>query len=213
MAARPYRALFALIGWGALALQYAVLMSGGFTAGPGALTLRFFSFFTILTNLLAALALTGPALAPDSALGRWSRSEGVRAAVAMYIVVVGVVYHLLLAGSWNPQGWQKVADTLLHTVMPLAFVGDWLLFTAKGQLRWIDAVKWLIFPLLYGVWTLAHGAMTGWWPYWFVDMDQLGAAQVAANLTGLLGVFLLLGLIVVAIDRTLGRRDRRRAAA
>lgn len=213
MTARLYRALFAVVGWGALGLQYAVLMGGGFTADPAALTVRFFSFFTILTNLLAALALTGPALAPDSALGRWSRSEGVRAAVAMYIVVVGVVYHLLLAQTWNPQGWQKVADTLLHTIMPLAFIGDWLLFTAKRRLRWIDAVKWLIFPLLYGVWTLAHGAMTGWWPYWFVDMDQLGAARVAANLTGLLGVFLLLGLAVVAIDRTLGRRDRRRVAA
>lgn len=213
MTARLYRGLFALIGWAALGLQYGLMLRTNPGGHAGELTLNFFSFFTILTNLLAALALTGPALAPDSPLGRWSRSEGVRGAVAMYIVVVGVVYHLLLASSWNPQGWQKIADVLLHTVMPLAFVGDWLLFTAKARLRWIDAVKWLIFPLLYGVWTLAHGAMTGWWPYWFVDMDQLGAVRVAANLTGLLGVFLLLGLAVVAIDRTLGRRDRRRAAA
>jgi hypothetical protein len=111
MRARLHRALFAVIGWGALGLQYALLLQNNPGVGAGVLTLNFFSFFTILTNLLAALALTGPALAPDGAVGRWSRSEGVRAAVAMYIVVVGVVYHLLLAQTWNPQGWQKVADT------------------------------------------------------------------------------------------------------
>lgn len=213
MTARLYRGLFAVVGWGALALQYGLLPRTNPGSGAGELTLNFFSFFTILTNLLAALALTGPALAPDSPLGRWSRSEGVRAAVAMYIVVVGVVYHLLLAQTWNPQGWQKVADTLLHTVMPLAFVGDWLLFTAKGRLRWIDAVKWLAFPLLYGGWTLAHGAMTGWWPYWFVNVSELGLVRAAANFAGLLIFFLLLGLVVVAIDRAFGRRDRRLASA
>ena len=90
MTARLYRGLFAVVGWGALALQYGLLLRNNPGSGAGELTQNFFSFFTILTNLLAALALTGPALAPDSPLGRWSRSEGVRAAVAMYIVVVGV---------------------------------------------------------------------------------------------------------------------------
>lgn len=213
MAARLWRALFAVVGWGALALQYGLMIAGNPDRTVGALTLNFFSYFTILTNVLVVLALTGPALSPNSRLGRWSRSEGVRAATAMYIAVVGVVYHLLLARVWDPQGWALLANTLLHYVMPVAFVLDWVLFTPKGRLRWIDAVKWLAFPLAYGGWTVVHGVPSGWWPYWFVNVDELGWAAAAANFVALLAFFLTLGLIVVTADRALGRRDRRPVAA
>ena len=131
----------------------------------------------------------------------------------MYIVVVGVVYHFLLAPTWNPQGLALLGNSLLHYVMPAAFVLDWLLFAPKGRLNWKDPAKWLVFPLVYGGWTLIHGALSGWWPYPFVDVGALGLGQVLLNFVGLLIFFLIVGLTVVAIDRTFGRRDRRTIAA
>ncbi|MGH7026124.1 Pr6Pr family membrane protein [Brevundimonas sp.] len=207
--ARLYRAAFACVGWFALILQYVLALIDETQPSLGLMTLNYFSFFTILSNILVALALTGPALSPGSRLGRWAASEGVRAAVAMYIVVVGMTYHFLLAATWNPQGWTLVGNNLLHYVMPIAFVVDWLAFTPKGRLRWIDPVKWLIPVLIYGAWTLLHGTLSGWWPYWFVDADKLGLGTVMAYFAGLLVFFLIVGLIIVAIDRTFGRRDRR----
>jgi len=211
--ARLYRAFFACLGWFALGLQYGLMLGGATDKSVGELTLNFFSYFTILSNILVALALTAPAVAPNSRIGRWTLSEGVRAAVAMFIVVVGVVYHFLLAGAWEPQGWALVGNSLLHYVMPIAFVVDWLAFTRKGRLRWIDPAKWLVPVLIYGGWTLAHGWLSGWWPYWFVDADKLGLGKVAIHFAGLLVFFLIVGLIVVAIDRTFGRRDRRLLSA
>ncbi|QTC86966.1 Pr6Pr family membrane protein [Brevundimonas pondensis] len=211
--ARLYSAVFACVGWFALILQYGLTISGNPHMGAGELTLNFFSYFTILSNILAALALTAPVVAPNSRLGRWSASEGVRAAVAMFIVVVGVVYHFLLAGIWAPQGWSLLANNLLHYVMPAAFVADWLFFTPKGRLRWIDPVKWVVPVLIYGGWTLLHGKLSGWWPYWFTDVGKLGLGKVMLYFTGLLVFFLIVGLIVVAVDRTFGRRDRRLASA
>ena len=211
--ARLYRAVFACVGWFALGLQYWLTISGNPQMSAGELTLNFFSYFTILSNILVALALTVPAMAPDSGPGRWLQTEGVRAAVAMYIVVVGVVYHFLLAPTWNPQGWALVGNNLLHYVMPAAFVVDWLVFTPKGRLRWVDPAKWLVPVLIYGGWTLLHGELSGWWPYWFTDVDKLGLGKVMVHFAGLLVFFLIVGLIVVAIDRAFGRRDRRRAAA
>ncbi len=211
--ARLYRAIAALAGWFALALQYELMVVGNPQMGLGELTLNFFSYFTILSNILVALALTVPAIAPNSKLGRWSLSESVRAAVTMYIVVVGVVYHFLLAPTWNPQGWSLVANNLLHYVMPIAFAVDWLVFTLKGRLRWVDPARWLVVVLVYGGWTLLHGKLSGWWPYWFVDVDQLGLGKAMIYFAGLLVFFLIVGLVVVAIDRTFGRRDRRTIAA
>lgn len=211
--ARLYRAIAALIVWFALGLQYGLMLGGDTEMGAGELTLNFFSYFTILSNILVALALTAPAVAPNSRPGRRSLSESVRAAVTMYIVVVGVVYHFLLAPTWNPQGWSLVANNLLHYVMPIAFAADWLVFTPKGRLRWVDPARWLAVVLVYGGWTLLHGELSGWWPYWFVDVDQLGLGKAMIYFAGLLVFFLIVGLVVVAIDRTFGRRDRRTIAA
>ena len=212
-ASRVYRALFALVGWGALALQFGLMLGNNPGQSPVELTVNFLSFFTILTNVLVAVALILPVVGTGTRLGRWSASEGVRAGVTMYAVVVGLVYHFLLHATWNPQGWSLVANVLLHYVMPVAMLTDWLLFTAKGRLRWIDAAKWLAFPLIYGGWTLVHGYAAAWWPYWFVDVSTLGLGRAALYFAGLLIFFLCVGLIVVAIDRTLGRRDRTRVPA
>lgn len=212
-AALIWRAIFAVVGWAALTLQYVLMITGGPAAEIATRTLNFFSFFTILTNVLVAVALTLPVIGAGTRLGRWGASEGVRAGVTMYAVVVGLVYHFLLHATWDPQGWALVANLLLHYAMPAAMLLDWLRFTPKGRLRWIDAPKWLAFPLIYGGWTLLHGAVSGWYPYWFIDVDQLGLARVALNFGGLLVFFLIVGCGLVAGDRLFGRRDRRPASA
>jgi hypothetical protein len=205
---RLWRAAFAVIGWSSLALQYLLMVSPGQGWTVVERTINYLSFFTILTNILVALALTGPLLGEGSRLARWSASEGVRAAVAMYIVVVGVVYHFLLHPYWNPTGWSLVVNIVLHYVMPAAFLLDWLMFTPKGRLRWIDPVKWLAFPLVYGGWTLAHGLATRWWPYGFINVDALGLGRAVVIFCGLLAFFLLIGLALVGLDRVFGRAAR-----
>ncbi|WP_426050691.1 Pr6Pr family membrane protein [Brevundimonas sp. SL161] len=208
-AARGWRILFAIVGWVGLLAQYALSLEAGTRSVFGS-TVVFFSYFTVLTNVLVALALTAPALFPDSRIGRWTASEGVRAAVAMYIAVVGLIYHTLLDATWNPQGLLVYVNQVLHTVMPIAFVLDWLLFVPKGRLRWIDPVKWLAYPLLYGLWTVIHGQLIGWYPYWFIDIGALGWERAGVNLAALLAFFLVLGLIVAAMDRglsALGKGD------
>ena len=208
-----YRSIFALIGWSAVALQYALAVRGQPAEVLPSLTLNFFSYFTILTNVLVALALTAPAVAPRSRLGRWAASEGVRAAIAMYIAVVGLTYHFLLSRVWDPQGLLWLVNGLLHYVMPIAFVADWLLFTPKGRLRWIDPVKWLSFPLLYTGWTLAHGYASGFWPYWFMNLPALGFGKAAFWAAVMMAGFLITGLALVALDRLFGRGDRTRVPA
>jgi len=208
-AARGWRILFAVLGWIGLIAQYALSLEAGVRSVFGS-TVVFFSYFTVLTNVLVALAFTAPALIPDSRLGRWTTSEGVRAAIAMYIAVVGLIYHLLLDATWDPQGLLFYVNQVLHTVMPIAFVLDWLLFVPKGRLRWIDPVKWLAYPLLYGTWTVIHGQFIGWYPYWFIDIGMLGWTRAMINFGALLAFFLVLGLIVAALDRglsALGKGD------
>jgi hypothetical protein len=207
-----WRAAFAGLGWATLGAQYALMIDGVPAAEIAGRTLNFFSYFTILTNLLVALAMT-VALAGGTAVGRFAASNSARAAVTMFAVVVGVVYHLLLAATWKPTGLQWWVDQGLHTVMPVAMLIDWLALTPRTRLGWREPMRWLIFPLAYGAWTLLHGSISGWWPYWFVDLGALGLTGTARNFVGLLVFFVVVGLAVVAIDRSLAGRDRTRAPA
>ena len=64
----------------------------------------------------------------------------------MSIAVVGLAYSILLRHLWHPEGWQFVADELLHDVMPLLFLAYWWLCVPKGTLRLKHLPLWLIYP-------------------------------------------------------------------
>ena len=65
----------------------------------------------------------------------------------------------------------------------------------------------MCFPLAYLAWTLLHGAVSGWYPYPFLDVSELGYPRALLNIVGLVVVFLALEMALVGIGRVLGRRD------
>lgn len=201
----PYRIVAAALGWFALVLQYCLPLTPGMQATSLEHAVRYFCFFTILSNLLVALALTLPWLAPATRVGRFFLSPSVRAGIAAYIILVAAVYHFLLRHVWDPHGWLFVSNGLLHYVMPVVYVADWLLFVPKGSLRARDAAIWLVLPVAYAALTLVHGAVTGFYPYPFLNVAKLGNAAVLANIAAMTVAFGILGLLMVAADRTMGR--------
>ena len=208
--AKYYRMAAAAVTWFALVLQYYLTITK-----PGApfleATVRYFGFFTILTNILVALALTLPWLAPQSRAGQFFDRPSVRTAILAYIVIVAVIYHYLLAKLWHPQGWELLADTIEHVVTPALYVIDWVLFVPKGAVRWKSAVVWLGYPLVYAVYSLIHGAVTGYYPYPFINVGNLGYDKVFINMGVLVLVFLGLGLALIGIDRRMGRGNEQAA--
>jgi hypothetical protein len=202
-ALRWYTAVTACIAWfgfllqGYLSLQLAT--SNGQTVAEGLNT--FFSYFTVLTNLLVCLALTWPGLARESAPGRFFASPFAVAGIAANIAFVAISYHFLLRLVWNPQGAQLLADRLLHYVVPVLFVGYWFVYFRTGALRWIHAVWWSVYPTVYFAYALIRGAHVGSYPYAFIDARALGYGRTMQNAIGLLFGFIVLGLVVVALDR------------
>jgi len=188
-----------------VAMQYWLLVRGDTFAGMAASSVKFFSFFTILTNVLAAATLLLPLIAPRSAAGQFLARPGVRTAVTGYIIIVGVIYYLLLSGLSQRQGWPMFFEYVLHYVTPPLFVLDWLAFVDKRDLPWRVDLSAMSFPLAYLAWTLVHGAASGWYPYPFVDVADLGYPRALINIAGLVLVFLALELALVGVGRVLTR--------
>lgn len=91
-----FRIAAGILGWIALALQYALVLTGDLGADSLTRSINFFSFFTILTNILAALALTLPWLAPQSAPGKFFARPTVRTAIAAYIIIEMAIVYVVL---------------------------------------------------------------------------------------------------------------------
>lgn len=203
--AKAFRMAAGLLGWFALALQYGLVMAGGFDTGAITRTINFFSYFTILTNILAALALTLPIITPHSAFGQFFSRPTVRTAITAYIIIVMAVVYFILRHLTDLQGWDFVADVILHYVMPILFVIDWLFLVPKETLKPKDTFGWLAYPIVYLVWTFIHGAYSGFYPYPFLNNSELGIARVLLNETGLLVIFLILGLVLVTGGRLIDK--------
>jgi hypothetical protein len=201
LAMRIYAATGAVLGWFALALQLYLMLHRVPVGEMLSSVISFFSFFTILTNLLVAVVLTAAVFRPR--WGKWFHRPSVQAGSAVYIGIVGIVYQLLLRQLWNPQGAQWLADFLLHSVIPLGYVVYWLLFAPRTGLQWKDALAWLAYPAVYLIYILARGAAIGVYPYPFVDVTVLGYAGVFVRAAMFLVVFLVMGLLAVAVGRSL----------
>jgi hypothetical protein len=196
-----YRVVVSALGWFAIILQYWLIAST--RSGPDlvAWTINYFSFFTTIGNILVALAMTLPSLAPRSRLAQWLLRPSVRTVIVAYIIVVGLVYHLMLRNLYNPQGWRLVCVIILHYVIPPLFIIDWLAFVQKRDLSWKILFGALALPVLYVAWTLVHGAVTGFYPYPFINVARFGYAQVLMTIGAMIAAFVCLVLGLVGIGR------------
>ncbi|WP_426234449.1 Pr6Pr family membrane protein [Pseudomonas sp. TWP3-2] len=193
----------ATLGWAGLSIQLYLIFFARLSVDASLLggLVSFFSYFTVLTNTLVAVVLTCAVTDGDSAARRWFLLPSVSSAIAVSITVVGLAYSALLRHLWHPEGWQFIADELLHDVMPLLFLTYWWFCVPKGTLRLKHLPLWLIYPLVYFAYALLRGHLLGAYAYPFIDVAQLGYPQVFLNAGGILVGFLLIALIVIGLDR------------
>lgn len=199
----------AVLGWAGLTIQLYLIFFARLSIGASLLggLVSFFSYFTILTNTLVATVLTCAVAERESAARRWFLQPWVSSGIAVSIAVVGLAYSILLRHLWHPEGWQFVADELLHDVMPLLFLGYWWRCVPKGTLRLWHLPLWLIYPLVYFIYALLRGHLLGAYAYPFIDVAVLGYPQVLANAGGILVGFVLVGLLIIGLDRRLSARS------
>jgi len=162
---------------------------------------RFFLFFTVLSHLILASSLLVIIIKPFSALGKFFSTTSTATAIAVYIFFVGLIYNLLLRNLWQPQGWQLVANELLHVVIPIFYVLFWFFFFPKTSLNWKHPFQWLIYPAVYLFYMLIRGAVEGFYPYPFLNANELGYSKTFLNAGVLLLTLVAIAFSFVAISR------------
>ncbi len=198
-------AFIALLSWIAIIAQFLISMSNA-TISTGDLVVRFFSYFTILTNLMVAICCSSAVLFPQNVIGRFFVKPAVVTAITLYILIVGLIYNTVLRYLWQPVGITRVVDEMLHSIVPILVLIHWWCSPDKAALQWRSVFSWLLYPFLYLLYTLWHGAISGFYPYPFIDVSMLGMNQVLTNSLIVALVFVFIGLLLILINRRLAKR-------
>ena len=150
---------------------------------------NFFSYFTIESNVLAAVVLlVGGLVAPRST--GWAYFRG---AVTLYMTITGIVYATLLSDI--PVGLTSAwINTALHRVLPLLLLADWVLFPPWPRVSYKAALGWLAFPLAYLAYSLIRGPFADFYPYPFLDPRPHGYDHVVVY-----AVVLAVGMAALAL--------------
>ena len=197
---RIFLVLLAVLAWFALAAQLYIIIRYR-NSSVGATVVQYFSYYTILTNLMIAWVTTVLFIRRQDT----SKRQKLLTAILVYIMTVGLTYNTILRSLWKPEGLQLLADNLLHSIIPFLYLVFWIFFVRKQSLQWKDMFPWLIYPLGYLIYILIRGAYFRVYPYPFVDVAQLGYARVMLNSLGVTAVIIIFSLLFIGISKLLGK--------
>jgi hypothetical protein len=200
---RVFIGIIALVGWFAILVQLYLMLLNRVASVPETV-IRFFSFFTILTNILVALSASVIFIKRSPSKNFFQRSNNITA-LTVYIFIVGLIYNLILRYIWEPKGMQRIVDELLHLIIPILFVIYWFLYVSKKELKWNNFWAWLLYPLAYIIYVLIRGVYSGFYPYPFVDVTAHGYKTVTINSLLITVLFIFFSLLFIGTGRKIAR--------
>jgi hypothetical protein len=170
-------------------------------------------YFTIQSNLVVFGYFVGALYWMLRTRAVVTPAPRLRGGVTLWIVITGLVAHILLNHGENPlpglvHGADLFADWstfCVHYVVPVMVLVDWLVFSPRRAVSWRHIPMWLAYPLGYGLVALGRAALypdfVTPYPYYFLDPRAHGYLWVAGQF-GLLTVeFAVLAVIVVLLNR------------
>jgi hypothetical protein len=190
-----------------LVAQFIIMMQGAASDEIMARTIRFFSFMTILTNILVALTYIFPLTFPSSKAAKFFAKPNTQSAVLVYITIVCLGYHFLLAKIWKPQGLQYWVDKSLHYYVPVGYFIFYVLFVKKGTLVYNNMYRWLIYPFVYLVYAITRGLITNDYPYPFLDLHKHEMSKVLTVMAVVFTGYVIISLLVIFYDKNLSKKS------
>lgn len=180
---RVYRILIGLLIILALIIQSVELIR------VGSSLINFFSYFTILSNIVAALVLI---------YGGFKKNllDNLRGAASLYMLITLVGFIVLFGGDKGfLLGW---VNLVFHYLAPAIVLFDWFFVTAKEKIEFKKALVWILPPIIYFGYSLIRGVVTSWYPYPFLDPGVVGGYFAvfeyffAITTFGILGLYFLI---------------------
>jgi hypothetical protein len=192
-------------GTAGLLLEFVLSMQASLASGrdiPGALG-SFFSFYTILTNIVLVLIYLSE-LMPNQRLPIF-RHPVLRGSMVACMALVNLYVFFVLRHLYAPTGLLELSDKLLHYVAPLLYLLWWIVGQPHGKLRWSNLPLMLLPTFVYFVLVMLRGLWVHRYPYPFMNVDELGLGAVLVGALYMAAGLAALAALVIALDHFLTR--------
>ncbi len=198
-----YRMVMCCVSALAVLLTFGIFYVG---EGPSGLTWEFLKYYTNISNYFV-FAVSVVVLADTVKKVRAGETEGfcdkirmLKFMTTVMILVTFLVYLILLG---EPDFWQNLGNITYHVFAPLLFIADYFLFEEKKSVSVFAPLFSIIIPLIYVCYTFILGAAIKdfEYPYYFLDVNDLGYGGVMVWVVILVAVFTVLGYLLWLYNR------------
>lgn len=149
----------------------------------------FLFMFTNLSNIFVDVffILFGIGLHKSEKLYKFTHNDILRGSITLYIFITGIIYCCVLMpfqkaaafplfpfpmedGMW----FSNVVNVWCHVLTPVFFTVFWFFpLSDKAFPVLKTSAKYLIFPLIYFIFSIIRGGIVDWYPYPFLNSVQL----------------------------------------
>jgi hypothetical protein len=177
---------------------------------------EYFAYFSIVTAIVAGsfLLIAGARFLRKQEDTK--KIEIARLSLTVAMIVVGVVYHALLAGAAGDERdgdyvWPVLPNEIIHTYGPILITIDYLLSYKAFRVKLREALWVAVFPLTWLVFSVIRGLATNWWPYWFINPNEEGGIPgMLTYIAAITSFFLILGFLVLGIKKLIQKVTTRK---
>lgn len=128
----------------------------------------------------------------------------------LMIFLTFLVFNIMLAPKREPYKNFTVKSILFHVILPIMYIADWFLFYERKKTKWYYPFLAAIVPVVYvffiyiRAWILDFNADAALlYPYFFLDLNTLGAAGVMRWVAILFVAFIMGGFLLVVLDHVI----------
>ncbi|GAA5105880.1 Pr6Pr family membrane protein [Orbus sasakiae] len=167
-------------------------------ASPIGRIIFYYSFFTVLSNIMLALSCLILTFKPNCSnlLFNVIRLNGL-----VGVLITMIVYNLMLRGIHRPPTvLLQFANESLHVVIPLLGLISWLIYGPFYRMQFKVIVYAFLTLLTYGVYIFMRGYYTNLYPYPFINVNRVGYENAFIAVIAIAVLFVCLVLLLKAVE-------------
>ena len=131
------------------------------------------------------------------------------------IMLTGIIYYAFISQFKNPINNFRVGTILMHVVLPILYIADWILFYEKNKVKLTYPLFALLLPIAYVIFIYIHAAFYKFdtsilnynqdgpyiYPYFFLNVEKLGIGTVLLWCFLIVVGFLAAGFLMYGLDK------------
>jgi len=130
----------------------------------------------------------------------------------MAITITMIVYQFIIVSNSDPYVGNELAGAFAHLIVPILIISDYIIFGEKGNLKKNYPFIWSFSLIFYIVFDIIYVLLGGrfangdLYPYFYMNVEELGFIRVAFNCIMIYIFFIGYGTIIQTLDNKIGKK-------